>query len=140
MGKARSLPKSGATERYACLTHKYYTIITRIKHPSLVQTFRNYKHKKFLKLGFNGSSIKNITLGWKGKHCRLLQKFINYEHKKFLTMSRYNSNITNIALGLKSKHSSLLQTFVNYRHKLFCLWPWWQQHHKHYTKLERQAF
>ncbi len=58
-GKARSLPKSGAPERYlnqvrCSLTCKHYTGMERLarnKHSSFLQTFVNYTCKKFYNIG-----------------------------------------------------------------------------------------
>jgi hypothetical protein len=77
LGKARSLPYSGAPERYftrvgSGLTHEHWTRLERPvkdKHSSLFQTFVNYVRKKFynicLQVNLQTSNAEN-SLGLTG--------------------------------------------------------------------------
>jgi hypothetical protein len=59
VGKARSLPYSGAPERFfnrvgSCFTNRHETRLERLamdKHSSLLRTFVNYGHKKLYNIG-----------------------------------------------------------------------------------------
>jgi hypothetical protein len=70
VGKGRSLPYSGAPERFfnrvgSCFTNRHYTKLERLamdKHSSLLRTFVNYGRKKFYNIGpsFSVKVFSNI--------------------------------------------------------------------------------
>ncbi len=88
---ARSLPQSGARERFFILgqapglTHKHQNRLRRLvgeKHSSLLRTFVNYGHKKFCNIGpctinFYGSNFCHIIISYSVCQCQSLPSLSN---------------------------------------------------------------
>ncbi len=128
VGEARSLPLSGAPERWftqvgSSLTHKYQTRLERLnrdKHSSLLQKSVSYGQKKFYNIGPWSQCHKNCPTS--PEWISICNFSICFTWVGSCITCKHYTILVRLS---RDEHSSLLRKFITYSRKSFItLAPW----------------